>query len=37
VLVAALSWRKVHEVPGKERIGQREIGVDPCDCQCSIE
>ena len=28
VLVAALAWREVHEVPGKERVGQGQVGVD---------
>ena len=28
MLIAALAGRKVHEVPGKERIGQGQVGVN---------
>ncbi|MCA8974668.1 MAG: redoxin domain-containing protein [Planctomycetes bacterium] len=32
--IAALSGRDVHEVPGKERIGQREVAVDARCREC---
>ena len=33
MLVTTLCGRQVHEIPGKERIWKRHVGVNPCGCQ----